>query len=237
MRLGLSGEWPGEVTIRSSYSKATCRSWNLATPYGHLRLLRGGSAFLKAAADHVLSYGVQLVASPPLLHGADEPWEKAGFKPFLTLDLYRRNIVTHLPDHDPLVDDKTPDFDKLCSIDHAAFDHLWQMDPVGLQESFRATTSAGVLTVSSEEGVCAYAIVGVSSITGYLQRIAVDPIHQAQGHGRRLLRASMRWAAHHGAATMMLNTQPDNDASAALYTSEGFVRLPDGLRVLQYESA
>ena len=234
MKLAIAGQWPGEVTIRANWSKAACRVWNGATPYGHLRLFRGGSSFIRACADHVLSYDVDLVASPPLLNGADDPWERAGFVSFLELNLYRRSLVADIPDDEPEVVEAKPNFETLEAIDHQAFDDLWQMDSLGLRESYRATTRGGVLTISADHDPCGYAIVGVSGITGYLQRIAVDPACQGSGYGRKLLRSSLRWAAHHGAATMMLNTQPDNSASAALYASEGFVRLPDGLRVLKY---
>lgn len=235
MRMNVSGEWPGEITIRSTWSKATGRRWNSDMPYGHVRLIRGSSAFTRAAAQHVLGYGVELVTSPPLLEGPDASWEKAGFEPFLELHLYRRSLVGDLPDPSPNITEISPDFEALQTVDRSAFNALWRMDAVGLRESFKATTRSVVLKASNSDEMAGYAIVGLSGITGYLQRIAVDPAEQRQGHGQRLVKASLRWAGEHGAATMLLNTQPENTISANLYRSEGFARMPGGLRVLKYE--
>ncbi len=87
------------------------------------------------------------------------------------------------------------------------------------------TTDAGRTT--------GYAIVGAGSIAGYLQRVAVHPDFQGAGLGRSLVRASMRWARRHGAHSILLNTQPDNEVAASLYRSEGFERLLDRLTVLR----
>ena len=236
MRMNISGRWPDEVTIRSNWSKAKGRSWNRDLPYGYVRVIRGNAAFTRAAAEHVLGYDVELVASPPLLKGPDKPWEKAGFQPFLELHLYRRSLVGDLPDRQPEVTTvASPDFTTFYAIDRSAFNPLWRMEPLGLEESYRATTRSVVLTTSNGDRVVGYAIVGLSGITAYLQRIAVDPAMQRQGHGQRLLKAAVRWAGDHGAATMLLNTQPENDVSANLYRAQGFARVPGGLRVMKYE--
>lgn len=232
----VTGRWPDDVTIRSSWSKAKARSWNADVPYGYMRLIRGSSAFLRSAAHQILDYGVEVVASPPLGPGPDAAWVKAGFEPFLALHLYRRSLVGDLPGRPSEVETASPGFDRLHSIDRAAFDEVWRMEPGGLKESFRATPRSTVLVAPGPDDVSGYAIVGVAGITGYLQRIAVDPAAQGLGHGRRLVRGALRWAADHGAATMLLNTQPENEASARLYRDEGFVRIPGDLRVLGYRN-
>ena len=76
-----------------------------------------------------------------------------------------------------------------------------------------------------------------SGVTAYLQRIAVSPAHRGRGWGSRLILAAIRWAARHGAASILLNTPPANRPAAALYRSAGFHRLPDRLRVLRYPGA
>lgn len=140
------------------------------------------------------------------------------------------------PEEDPHVRELPADFDRLHPLDYSAFASLWRMDPTGLRESYRATTRSVILGVDDDDRLAGFAIVGVSGVTGYLQRIAVDPSVRRQGFGRRLVRASLRWAGRHGAAAMLLNTQPENDGSAALYRAEGFARVPGDLRVLKYES-
>jgi ribosomal protein S18 acetylase RimI-like enzyme len=235
MRLTVDGEWPGEVKLRSSWSKAIGRRWNSELPYAHVRLIRGSSAFLRAAADHLLGYDVELVTSPPLATGADGVWTRAGFGPFLELHLYRRNLMLPYEAPRQAVVEITPDFDELNTLDRTAFDPLWRVDPLGLKESHSATARSTVLSIQSDDGRLGYAIVGVAGVTGYLQRIAVDINARRQGVGRDLVRAAMSWAADHGAASMLLNTQPENTASAALYRSEDFARVPGNLRVLRYD--
>ncbi len=184
----------------------------------------------------MLTFDVDLVASPPLAAGADGVWLKAGFEPFLTLHLYRRSLVGDQPESGLLVKQVAPDFDRLIPLDRASFNPLWRMDPTGLRESYRAATRSVVLAVEDGDALTGFAIVGVAGITGYLQRIAVDTSARRQGIGSQLVRAGLQWAQAHGAVTMLLNTQPENDGSAALYRAEGFARMPGDLRVLKYEA-
>ena len=140
MRLTVTGAWPGELTLRSSWAKAKARPWNDELPYGYVRLLRGNAGFLRNAGRHVLELGTELVASPPLAAGNDEPWRAAGFTPFLTLHLYRRSLVGDVPESDEEVRRIEPDFAMLHRLDRDAFDVTWRMDPLGLRESYKATS-------------------------------------------------------------------------------------------------
>jgi ribosomal protein S18 acetylase RimI-like enzyme len=78
-----------------------------------------------------------------------------------------------------------------------------------------------------------FAIVGVGSIAGYLQRVAVHPDFARQGIGRSLVRAANKWAKRRGARSMMLNTQPENESAARLYVSEGYQKMLDQLTVFR----
>ena len=229
----VSGDWPGIVTIRDRWAKATARPWNSDLPYGYLRLDRGGAGFLRAATEHVLAYGVDLVASPPLLDGAAEAWVEAGFLPFLDLHLYRRSLIGAIPPVQEGVQQTSPDFDALAAIDRRSFGPLWRSTPSVLQDSYRATIQRAVLVTCTDQRPEGFAIVGVAGVTAYLQRIAVSPSHRGRGWGTRLILTAVRWAARHGAASMLLNTPPANQAATALYRSAGFNRLPDRLRVLR----
>ena len=232
MKIG--GEWPGTIAIKDRWAKATARSWNEDLPYGYLRLERGGAAFLEAAARHVLTYGVELVASHPVTDGATDTWQAAGFLPFLDLHLYRRSLVGSLPPAQEGIQVTRPDFDILADIDRRSFQPLWRSGRNGLQESHRATVRRVVLVAGADPRPDGFAIVGTSGVTAYLQRIAVTPSHRGHGWGTRLTLASVRWAARHGAATMLLNTPLQNRPAAALYRSTGFHRLPERLRILRY---
>ena len=230
----VSGSWPERVTLRDHLGKATARPWNGDLPYGYLRLERGRARFLRKASRHVLSYGVDLVASPPLLGSATAPWAEAGYSHFQDLHLYRRSLIGSVPADQPGILEVPPDYEVLADVDDRSFDPLWRTTPLGLRESYRATLRRAVFVTRGEPTPYGFAIVGCSGVTAYLQRIAVTPSHRGRGWGGRLTLAAIRWAVRHGAATMLLNTPPANRGAAALYRSTGFHRLPDRLVVLRY---
>ena len=232
----ISGDWPGPITIRHSWAKATARPWNSDLPYGYLRLERGGARFLRAATSHVLTYGVELVASHPLLDSTAGPWVEVGYLPFLDLHMYRRSLIGSIPPEQPGIQEAPPDFEVLAEVDQASFGPLWRNTPTALRESYRSTILRAVLVTPAGTLPEGFAIVGCSGVTAYLQRVAVSPSHRRRGWGTRLTHAAIRWAARHGAAAMLLNTAPNNRAAATLYQSTGFRRLPDRLRVLRYPS-
>ena len=228
------GEWPDPITFTDRWAKARARPWNSDLPFGYLCLERGNSRFLLRATRHVLSYGVELVASPPLLDGGARRWEQAGFSPFLDLHLYRQSLIGSSPRRPEGVHEVQPDYQVLAEVDRISFRPLWRSTEEGLRASRRATVRGAVLVTGTGDMPKGFAIVGCSGLTSYLQRLAVLPAHRRRGWGRRLLQAALHWAARHGAATMLLNTPPANAAAAGLYGSTGFKRLPDRLRVLRY---
>lgn len=234
-RLVVSGDWPGRITLRQGWARAVARPWNDELPDASLRLVRGSAAFVRACAEHLCSTVVQGVTSPPLLGTAERPWRRAGFEPYLTLHLYRRSLSGGPQQPGARVKwISHPDWRRLAEVDAAAFDQLWAMNSLGLQEAFEATPRAGVLVTDEGPDITGFAIVGVGGNTGYLQRIAVRPERRRAGLGRALVRMAMSWAATRGALSMMLNTQPDNHTSASLYVGEGFSRMPSDLAVLRW---
>ena len=227
------GDWPDPITISHHWARACARPWNTEIPFGYLSLERGGSRFLREATRHVRSYGVELVASPPLLDGAAGKWEQAGYRPFLNLHLYRRSLIGWSSPRPDGVREVRPDFGVLAEVDRMSFRPLWRTTEAGLRASRRATVRGTVLVTGTGDLPEGFAIVGCSGVTSYLQRIAVSPPHRGRGRGRRLIEAALHWAVRHGAASMLLNTPPANEAAAGLYLATGFKRLPDRLRVLR----
>jgi ribosomal protein S18 acetylase RimI-like enzyme len=57
---------------------------------------------------------------------------------------------------------------------------------------------------------------------GHLDIVAVDPAHQGQGYGRRLLEAIADWFRSEGAGYMTFESLTDNEGANALYRKEGF---------------
>jgi ribosomal protein S18 acetylase RimI-like enzyme len=228
------GTWPGAVALRRGWALAHARPWNRDIPDAALRLVRGSSAFLEACTDHLIDLGVRGVASPPVLDSGRGVWERAGFGPHLRLDLYRCQL--------PRSDSRPPHavaapadacWDRAAEIDRAAFEPPWRLEELGLREAYGSTTHRVFLTVGSNGRIDGFAIVGAELGAAYLQRVAVDPIEQGRGLGKSLVREAQRWAGRHGAHTILLNTQPENQRAAALYRAEGFRLLPDRLEVLR----
>lgn len=235
MRISVRGSWPDPVQLRYRWHRADARLWNRYRTEAVLRPLSSSSAFLEACADELVTLGAEGVVSQPLQAGATDAWRRAGFRPYLSLDLFRHAMSSPVPDPTATVTVAAePDWEAIVGLDHRAFPELWTLEADGLVEATTATSTSATHTVSDEEGnLAGYAITGVTLGTGYLQRVAVDPVAQGRGYGRSLVRASLRWARNRGATSMLLNTQPENGRSAHLYTGEGFIRVPERLALLR----
>jgi ribosomal protein S18 acetylase RimI-like enzyme len=228
-----TGSWPGIVVLRNGLSKAIARPWNGDVPDAHLYLVRGSAAFLEQSVDYLHELGVPSVMSPPLPSTSHQLWFEAGFEPYEWLDVFGRDMAEDTPDPEIEVrTERNVNWDEVEVVDRAAFDPFWRLDAQGLEEASTATPTAGVLTVR-KKSLLGFSIVGAGAAAGYLQRIAVTPDNQHQGIGRALVRESIRWARHHGARQMLLNTLGDNAAATKLYISEGFSRLDDRLAILR----
>lgn len=230
----LTGTWPGQVTLRQGWSRASARPWNEDIPAASMRLERGSSEFVRSAATHVLDLGAEWVGSPPVDHSSAGPWERAGFARFLTLDLHRRDLADTIPPSGIEVSvGSARDLRSVAPIDDESFDGVWRLGPLGLAEALVATPRSTLLLTSDGDRIVGFAIVGFGNRAGYLQRIAVAPDHRGLGLGRGLLRESLRWSIGRGAVHMLLNTRQGNDAATALYASEGFSTHPSALHVLR----
>ena len=222
------------MVLRKGWALAQTRPWNdQTTVTAAPRLDRGSDRFLYACGNWLFEHDVSTIRSPALAPGQTPAWRRAGFRPHLELDIYERDLRgTVFESTVEVIEQPNPELARLAAIDDAAFDETWRVGRLGLADARAATARSVVLAVLSEDAPVGFAIAGENSRVSYLQRLAVLPSVQGHGVGRSLVRESIRWARRSGARTMLLNTQPDNQTSAALYRSEGFVRLPHRLQVL-----
>jgi len=166
-------------------------------------------------------------------------WRDCGFAPHLVLDLFTRDLAKTVAAPTHIVSTGSKElWQRAIDVDALAFDELWQLGLLGLQEARKATPRSEFLTVMTDDKrLAGFAIVGAGSAVAYLQRVAVHPDLRGVGYGRSLVRACLQWGRSHGGRTMLLNTQPENDAAAALYISEGFELMGSGLSVLRHSLA
>ena len=128
----------------------------------------------------------------------------------------------------------TTDDDTAASrVDVAAFGAGWCIDRVGIGDVRSATPRHRARAVRVDDGIVAYAISGRDGRNGYIQRLAVSPTHQHQGHGSALVGDSLRWMARWRVQRALVNTHVGNDAALTLYHGLGFTDLSDRLHVLQ----
>lgn len=233
----VSGEWPNPISISSGWARAHARPWNRNRDDAYLRLIRGSARFLEAATNKTLELGSSAVISPPLLAASQQAWLATGYEKYTSLRLLRKAIDIEATPALPVTEIHNPSWARIVEIDGGAFGAEWQAELPALNEAMRSTGSSvllGIQDPSSQDQLAAYAIVGVATITGYLQRLAVAPEAQRRGLGRALTRASVSWSRRRGARQMILNTKPENVAAQNLYLSEGFELLPDRLELLRY---
>jgi ribosomal protein S18 acetylase RimI-like enzyme len=127
-----------------------------------------------------------------------------------------------------------PDGDAQASrVDAAAFGTGWSIDRVGLADVRSATPRHRARAIRVGSDVVAYAISGRDGRNGYIQRLAVSPDHQHQGHGSVLVVDSLRWMARRRVRRALVNTHITNDAALALYHRLGFTDLSDRLHVYE----
>lgn len=235
MTITARGSWPGPITIRQGWAKAVARQWNEDVPDAQMRLVRGSSGFVSAATAHLLGTVALGVTSPPLPEVGARPWRTAGFQDYLHLDLYSLDL--NAPPRSPMHTVRTDRhnlWDDAVAIDAAAFKVRWRLGSTGLAEAKDATSKSAFLTLEDDDRLVGFAIAGVAGPVAYLQRVAVLPDSRGKGFGRSLVRECAHWGRARGGRSMLLNTQPDNDSASSLYQSEGFRKLPSGLKVLRY---
>ncbi|MGQ0849901.1 MAG: GNAT family N-acetyltransferase [Actinomycetota bacterium] len=236
-RLRVRGRWPGRIELSAGWARAVARPWNDDLPAVALRLERGSSRFLAACADRAVQWSPE-VLSPALLPTATRVWLDAGFVESSRMLLFERPVTAIGPDPKAeatrLKAGGIEPIDDLIRVDDLSFPPRWRLGRLGLIESAAATPRAVVHRDCDDDDLIGFAISGTSLGIGYLQRLAVVPDHRRSGVATALVRAALDRARRHGARTMLVNTQPENQAAAALYERMGFSSVPDGLVLLRF---
>ena len=164
-------------------------------------------------------------------------FERLGFEAIQSLVLLENKNVSSLKTTSPKSSGvtrlATDDDHDASRVDVAAFGAGWCIDRVGIGDVRSATPRHRARAVRANGELISYAISGRDGRNGYIQRLAVSPAHQHQGHGVSLVTDSLRWMARWRVQRALVNTHTGNDAALALYHRLGFSDLGDRLHVYE----
>lgn len=112
------------------------------------------------------------------------------------------------------------DLPAVLTLDHAAFDPLWQLDEGDLHAAWEEAASFTLAELEGEP--VGYALCTSHPHNAHLTRLATAPPMQGQGVGGALLRHALLHFQARGVHVMTVNTQESNVASLGLYRRFGF---------------
>ena len=110
------------------------------------------------------------------------------------------------------------DVEAVHAIERRAYEIPWTSGI--FRDCLRAEYPAWVLV--SGGAIVGYVLMSVAAGEAHILNVCVAPQQQGQGHGRRLLRATLQLARARGAQRVFLEVRPSNATAIALYDSEGF---------------
>jgi len=203
-------------------------------PVGDGRTLQ--PADVEAALPRLAAAGYQAVITAAIGPAEARAFLLTGFTVHERLHLLARDLHA-LPPTPPadIRRARRRDHERVLAVDRAAFQDFWQLDEAGLVEAMAATPSSRFRVAMHPEldEVVGYAICGRAGRRGFVQRLAVEPVHHGLGLGRALVLDGLHWLRRRGVDRVVVNTQESNERALELYERLGFGRQPGGLAVLE----
>lgn len=198
---------------------------------------------LTAALTQAQAQGATVVRTSALFPRAAAIATQVGFVPIDTLALLRLALDDDF-DHDtesrfgPARPRTAPlrawHHRRAAAVDQDAFGSLWGNDAISLHDIREATPVHRARQVRARRALAGFAISGIGSETGYIQRLAVATAHRRRGIARDLIVDALWWMRHRGCSSAYVNTGVGNTAALALYEGLGFVRLDDQLVIAEH---
>ena len=226
------------LILRASGVVARVRPWAFEGNVAHLVLYNQGR--LPAPADIIAWIselrlaGYDTIRTGALGAQAGARFERLGFEAVQSLVLLEHTAIGSLTAPSAGAVRLTVGDDHAASrVDVAAFGPGWCIDRTGISDVRAATPRHRARAVRVDDGIVAYAISGRDGKNAYIQRLAVLPDHQHQGHGTALVSDALRWMARWRVQRALVNTHVGNDAALALYHRFGFTDLADRLHVFE----
>ncbi len=128
---------------------------------------------------------------------------------------------------------RVADLPAAAVVDTAAFGVGWGLDEAAVADVCTATPRYRARAVRVGDELVGLAISGADRDLGFIQRLAVHPMHRRHGHAATLVADAMRWFGRLRCGRVLVNTATDNTAALALYRAHGFLPLPDRLVVAE----
>lgn len=226
------------LTLRAGGVVARVRPWAFEPNVAHLVLYN--QSRLPTPSDiigwirdlRLAGYDTVRTGALGVLAGAR--FERLGFEALQSLVLLEHTSVGSVatPGGDTV---RLPaEHDEAASrIDVAAFGAGWGIDRIGIGDVRAATPRHRARGIRHGTELVAYSISGRDGRNGYIQRLAVSPSHQQQGHGAALVGDALRWMARWRVQRALVNTHVGNEAALNLYHRFGFTDLGDRLHVYE----
>ncbi len=226
------------LILRAGGVVARVRPWAFEPNVAHLVLYN--QARLPAPSDIVTWIrelrlaGYDSIRTGALGAQAGARFERLGFESVQSLVLLEQtSIGSAVVNSSGTVRLAVDDDDAASRVDVAAFGAGWCIDRVGIGDVRSATPRHRARAIRDGTAVVGYAISGRDGRNAYIQRLAVSPAHQHQGHGTALVNDALRWMARWRVQRALVNTHVGNDAALALYHRFGFTDLGDRLHVFE----
>jgi [ribosomal protein S18]-alanine N-acetyltransferase len=109
--------------------------------------------------------------------------------------------------------------DEVMILERQIYPYPWTAG--NFRDALRSGYSAWTF-VAGDGAILAYAVAMLAVDEAHLLNLAVDPRHQRQGHGQRMLDWITRTMKEYGARSMLLEVRPSNADAQRLYERYGF---------------
>ena len=225
--------------VHTFYGSYETRMWNDEVDIHYFDKKRGGKYFLRKCADEAeyqnLIFNSSLVNSNQV-----DIWLKGGWSIARELCLYTylfnkpisNNTVEKFFEMKKFDEDI---FEEIVFLDKEIFEPYWRSSTLSLFDTLRSCRETSLYTYKQGKGLLAYAIVGLTMRSSFLQRFAVHPNIQRSGLGSSMLENILEDMYKKKMISIKLNTQSDNVVAQNLYKNKGFSLSNQKLFVMESE--
>jgi ribosomal protein S18 acetylase RimI-like enzyme len=212
--------------VHTFYGSYETRMWNDEVDIHYFDKKRGGRYFLSKCADKAASNN--LIFNSSLVNSDQvDPWIKSRWSISRELCLYTylfnkprsNNSTSKKFEMNKLHRDI---FEEIVLLDREVFEPYWRSSALSLFDTLKSCRDTSLYTFKQGKELLAYAIVGFTMRTSFLQRFAVHPNIQGLGLGSSMLENILEDMYKKKMISMKLNTQPDNVVAQKLYKNKGF---------------